>query len=148
MPVTLQCVHFPLSVREVHKLWRATVAFRQHRDDTVTVRCVTVEKIRGLNLKYRGNDEQTNVLTFTYQPPGVWEEGKERQHDIALCLVVARREALQRGIARYDYVAHLLVHAFLHATGMDHERSAAAAQRQRTAEKYILSQAGFRVSRL
>src|SRR5688572_26421307 len=113
MPIVLQCTEFPLSESETDALWRETIQHRRFSDDQVNIGCVTEEEMRALNQQYRGKDKPTNVLTFSY--------GNE--HDIALCLLVAEQEAKQRGAGFKDYTALLLVHAFLHVTGMDHERS-------------------------
>lgn len=115
------------------KLWQAARAYRQFPDDRVNVRVVSTEEIRKLNKKYRGKDKATNVLTFSY----------DKEHDIALCLDVAEREAEEKRVGERDYVAWLLVHAFLHATGLDHERSEEEAREMEQAERDILTRAGY-----
>lgn len=115
------------------KLWQAVRAYRNFPDHQVNVRVVSETEIRELNKKYRGKDYSTNVLTFSYGP----------EHDIAVCLDMAQREASERGVEERDYVAWLLVHAFLHATGMDHTRSKEEARSMEKAEAEILTQAGF-----
>lgn len=114
------------------KLWQATRTYRDFPDDQVNVRVVSENEIRELNKKYRGKDKSTNVLTFNY----------DGEHDIAVCLEVAQREAKEKGVSEWDYVAWLLVHAFLHATGMDHEKSEEEAREMEQAEREILTKAG------
>lgn len=128
MPVAVQCNNFALSGKKVTRLWRETATLRQYPDELVTVRCVDEQEIRRLNRQYRGKEETTNVLTFSY----------DGEHDIALCLAVAKREALGHDVSLRDYVAWLLVHAFLHVTGLDHERSTDEAVAARQAEVDIL----------
>lgn len=146
MPISLQCdTHFPVSEKDARLLWSSTVRFQHCSDDVVTVRCVSSVEIQRLNRQYRNKDAPTNVLTFTY--PASSGDGSQ-EHDIALCLTVAKREAHDRHTAVHDYVALLLVHAFLHAAGLDHESSSDAAQRYAHAEREILSDAGFRADSL
>lgn len=133
MPVFVQCNGFPLSDEEVAGLWRETVALRQYPDELVTVCCVTEREIKRLNKQYRGVDTATNVLTFSY--------GEE--HDIALCLEAARQEAGWGGRKLKDYAAWLLVHAFLHVTGMDHEGTSEEADKMEKLEGAILKKKGF-----
>lgn len=138
MPVIIQGENLPVTAEEAQRLWTETIAATAHGDDEVVVRGVDEEESRRLNLEYRKKDAPTNVLTFSY-PAG--SEGVS--HDIALCLPVAEKEAGERGVESRDYVALLLVHAFLHAVGMDHERSAEAAAAQQEAEVAILTKAGW-----
>lgn len=133
MPVFVQCNGFPLSDEEVAGLWWETVALRQYPDELVTVCCVTEREIKRLNKQYRGREEATNVLTFSY----------DGEHDIALCLAVAKREAQEGNVSLRDYGAWLLAHAFLHVTGLDHEWSDDEAVAVRQAEVDILKAAGF-----
>lgn len=116
-------------------MWEATRRYRNWPDDQVNVRVVSEDEIHALNKKYRGKDYVTNILTFSY----------DHEHDVAVCLEVARQEAKERRVSERDYVAWLLVHAFLHATGMDHERSEEEARSMEKAEREILEQAGFPV---
>lgn len=132
MPVELQDFDGKFSADEAGRLWRDVCEYTHHADHEVVVRMVDEQESRRLNFAYRSIDSPTNVLTFSY----------EDSHDIALCLPVAEREAGERGVALRDYVAWLLVHAYLHAAGLDHERSAEEANRMDQAEMEILRRAG------
>lgn len=147
MPVALQCDDFCLSEGGVARLWEETCVYREYTDDEVTVRCVDKREITRLNKRYRKKDAATNVLTFSYnsEPRKASPRG---EHDIALCLSVAGEEAKARGVLLKDYVAWLLVHAFLHATGMDHECSPDAARAMELAERTVLQRSGFGVDSL
>jgi rRNA maturation RNase YbeY len=70
--------------------------------------------------------------------------GQLGQHDIAICLTVAKSESEERGVDLSDYVALLLTHAFLHAVGLDHEESGAEADKFKAAEAEIMKSGGFR----
>lgn len=142
MPVTIiKCSTLPLVQAEVDKLWQTVRGERNFPEEEVAIRCVTEKEIQELNIRYQRKDTPTNVLTFSY------EKGEPASpvggHDIALCLTVAQREARERSRSSRDYVALLLVHAFLHVTGMDHERSAQEAKTTQELEVVILNKAGF-----
>ena len=145
MPVVLQCDDFCLSEGEIARLWEETCVYREHADDEVTVRCVDKEEIRKLNKKYRDRDDPTNVLTFSYPTS---PRLREAQHDVALCIQIADEEAQARKAVLRDYVALLLTHAFLHATGMDHDLSSDMARAADLAERTILRRSGFEVDSL
>lgn len=132
MPVTLDG-QLPVSQEEAERLWQAVRQQRSVTDDIITVRVVTKEESQRLKREYKKIDEPTNVLTFSY----------DTEHDIALCLEVAEEEAQERGILLRDYVAWLLAHAFLHATGLDHEVSEEAAQSMTALERVILREGGY-----
>ena len=134
MPVSLQGEKFILSQEEVELLWKKVREETGTGDDEVTVKCIGDDEIKELNKKYRGKDMATNVLTFSYG------DGK---HDIALCLGVAKREMEQSDVGLSDHVAWLLVHAFLHVAGMDHERSSKEDRKMRITETKILEASGF-----
>lgn len=138
MPVHLQDSQLPLSSAEVTQLWQVTIASQHFPDEMVGVACVDRAAIQRLNAQYRHKDKPTNVLTFSYRP----------EHDIVLSLEVAAQEALEREMSLRDYVALLLVHAFLHATGLDHEQSAEAADQMRQTERQILANCGFAITNL
>lgn len=129
---------------EVNQLWKNTISFRDFSDESVGIRFVTKSEVRELNKKYRQKDAATNVLTFSY--PATDQQGAE--HDVAVCLEVAEEEASMREVDLRDYVALLIVHAFLHITGMDHERSDAEAEETSKAEGHILESAGFTATHL
>lgn len=141
MSISIQSKNFPLSVSDINLLWEKVREMRTFPNEEVVVRSVSGEEIQKLNKQYRGKDKTTNVLTFSYAPDEA--EGEKGTHDVALCLAVAQEEAAERSVPVREYVALLLVHAFLHVAGMDHERDAAEAAETERLERVILEQAGF-----
>ncbi len=133
MPVDYQCGGTSLSQQDVRRLWEATIKQRDFPDEIVVVRCVSMAKMQQLNRRYRSRNKPTNVLTFSY----------DGEHDVVLCLPVARQEAATVQTELKDYLALVLVHAFLHVTGLDHTTSLLAEAQTRAAEKGILAAAGF-----
>jgi probable rRNA maturation factor len=86
-------------------------------------------ELRGLNGRFRGKDEATDVLSF---PTG----GRGRLGDIAISLGRARLQAREFGHSTETEVRVLMLHGLLHLLGMDHEadagRMARAEKRWRT----------------
>lgn len=141
MPVTITCEDFPLKQEDAEALWQATIAVRHYPDEAITVRCVSQAEMQQLNRQYRGKDTPTNVLTFSYPVSPKLPESSP-QHDVPLCLAVAAEEAVARRLELPQYVALLLVHAYLHITGLDHEKSSADAAATHNFEQAILKECG------
>jgi len=111
------------------------IAAALERDAELVLRFVGAGEGRRLNRTFRGRDYATDVLTFDYaQAPRV-------QADIVICPPVVRRAARERGRPFRAHLAHLVVHATLHAQGYEHER-AAAARKMEACEVGILARLG------
>ncbi len=106
------------------------------RDAELVLRFVDAREGRRLNRTFRGRDYATDVLTFDYvQVPAV-------QADIVICPPVVRRAARVRGLPFRAHLAHLVVHAALHAQGYEHD-GVAAARRMEIREVETLARLGF-----
>ncbi len=104
------------------------------------VHLVDEAHMRGLNARWRGRDEATNVLSFpTVAPANVGEA--RLLGDIALGFETVAREAADEGAPLADHYRHLIVHGFLHLVGFDHETEADA-QRMEAMETRILARLG------
>ena len=71
-------------------------------------------EIRALNLRFRGKNAATDVLSF---PSGE----KNPIGDIAISLARARAQAKECGHSTEQEICILLLHGMLHLLGMDHE---------------------------
>lgn len=80
----------------------------------MTVRFVDQKEGYELNHSYRHRDYATNVLTFNYTTE------PEVTADVAICVPVVEREAAEQNKEFRAHLAHLLIHAVLHAHGYDH----------------------------
>ncbi len=69
--------------------------------------------VRTLNMRHRGRNKPTNVLTFEPPAPGLAGE-------IVLALGTIRREARESGKRPGAHLAHLVAHGVLHLRGHDH----------------------------
>lgn len=100
------------------------------------VRFVGEEEGLELNKTYRGKNYATNVLTFDYQHEPTAEA------DVVICTPVLVREAKEQNKSFRSHLAHLLVHATLHAQGWDHETDEEAEEME-AREKEIMILLGF-----
>jgi probable rRNA maturation factor len=96
--------------------------------------------LRALNLRWRGIDKPTNVLSFPSAPPDRLGDAT-MLGDIALAYETLAREAEDLGVSLADHYRHLLVHGFLHLIGYDHETDAEAG-RMEALETRILTRLG------
>lgn len=103
----------------------------------VSVCFLAADKMREMNLRHRGKDSATDVLSFAYHPAGAPVLG-----DIAICPEIARPEARRRGRNFPDHLAHLVVHGALHLAGRTHDSSTEAAVMEKI-ESEILAQFGI-----
>ncbi len=85
----------------------------------VALAFVSDEEMRGLNLRFRGLDAPTDVLTFA-------------TGDVAIGVGSLRRQAAWRGVSTADEAALLALHAALHLEGYDdvEDEDRAAMQRE------------------
>ncbi len=100
------------------------------------------ETVRRLNRDYAGEDEPTDVLSFSLQ------EGEEfaapdsvlRLGEVIISYPTAQRQAQEAGRPVRDELAHLLVHGILHLLGYDHAQPEEE-RRMRARERELLEQA-------
>jgi probable rRNA maturation factor len=91
------------------------------------------ETIRGLNARYRGKDQATDVLSFS-QGEGmrIAVPGRQRPAgDLVISVDTLRRGAAERGTGEDGELERLVVHGILHLAGMDHGRGRGRAMRDR-----------------
>lgn len=100
-------------------------AVKQHFKDlpaesTMSVVLADDAFIQTLNLKYRGKEKPTNVLSFPAHddddPNPTDELG-----DIVLAYETIAAEAAEQNKTLEHHVQHLIIHGFLHLMGYDHE---------------------------
>jgi probable rRNA maturation factor len=78
-------------------------------------------ELRRLNLRFRGKDEATDVLSF---PSGTGLAAGSPLGSIAISLRRARAQARAFGHSTEDEIRILMLHGILHLTGLDHETDA------------------------
>jgi len=88
-------------------------------DATVQVAFLGPSRMRRLNLRWKGHDRPTDVLSFALPLPD-----KSLVGDVFVCGQVARRQARDLGIPEREELIRLVVHGTLHALGYDHPEGA------------------------
>ncbi len=104
----------PPSIRH----WICTALGDQKPEAEIGVRIVSAGESGELNLRYRGKEGPTNVLSFPADIPDFVES--KLLGDIVICATVVRREALEQDKPPEAHWAHMLVHGTLHLLGYDH----------------------------
>ena len=126
----------------------------------VSLRLADDASLRALNLRWRGMDKPTNVLSFPSAPRAPVDAVADRASvdavadrvgrdqrsrlqlgDIALAYETLAREADELGVPLADHYRHLVAHGFLHLIGYDHETDEEA-ERMEALETRILARLG------
>lgn len=106
----------PKAASLVRKTATATLTHEGRRDAHLTVLLADDAELQALNLRFRGKDAPTNVLSF----PASGGEA-DALGDIALALGVCVSEAAEQGKPLAHHLQHLTAHGVLHLLGYDHE---------------------------
>lgn len=115
----------------------ATLASEGAVGEGVTLLLTDDETVRGLNVRFRGQDKPTNVLSFPAP------QNPERfLGDIALAYGVCAREASEQGKSLKNHLQHLVAHGVLHLLGYDHETDAQAEEMEGL-ERVVLAGLGI-----
>lgn len=115
---------------------RTTLSFFEGNHEAIVVLLCDDAKIRELNLKWRGFDKATNVLSFEYPA------NSPILGDIALSYQTCANEAIEQGKTLKNHFTHLLVHGILHLLGYDHIEDEDALEME-SLEKEILAKMGI-----
>jgi probable rRNA maturation factor len=96
---------------------------------TVNLLVTSSTEVRSLNRKFRGKNEETDVLSF---PADSRSEpaGSRMAGEIAISADVAKQSAALLRHSAADEVKILALHGILHLAGLDHERDNGRMERQ------------------
>ncbi|UCG52523.1 MAG: rRNA maturation RNase YbeY [Candidatus Latescibacterota bacterium] len=124
--------------RRATVMLRETAAALGREEDTVEIVIVDDDYIRQINREYRGLDNATDVISFSYLDGGVSPAPAD---DVAGEIYVSHetleRDAIAQGVPAEYLFLRLVVHGLLHLLGYDH-RTDADARRMETEEKRLL----------
>ena len=112
----------------------------QKRAVSITVRVVTRDEMQNLNVRFRGQNYATNVLSFPSDDLGSQRTGVSG--DIVVCSVVVQTEAQEQNKAVDAHWAHMIIHGVLHLCGYDHTPDTVATDME-SLEVPILHQLGL-----
>jgi probable rRNA maturation factor len=105
---------------------------------------VSSERMRRLNVRYRGIDRSTDVLSFPLSDPFAQTGRNDRGNnpsplgDIVICVPKAILQAEEYGVTFREETQRLLVHGLLHLAGYDHEINAYQKRKMEKKEKELL----------
>ena len=129
----------PLPDDAQFSLWVET-ALRGKPEAELTLRLVDADESRKLNLRYRGKDQPTNVLSFPAElPPGL---GIPLLGDIVICAPLVGEESEAQDKVFPAHWAHLVIHGVLHLLGHDHQDERKAVEME-AIEVELLAALGF-----
>jgi len=127
------------TVREL-RAWAVEALGRAAAGRELSVLLAGRARSRALNVRYRGRDHATNVLSFPSTPGAPALSGL--LGELVICPAVLRQEARAQHKRVRAHWAHMVVHGVLHLIGYDHE-NAAEAQRMERREIRVLRRLGF-----
>lgn len=95
-------------------------------------------QVHDLNLRHRGRDSATDVLSFPSMTPAQLAAGGDSTlaspvllGDIVLAFETVQKAAGEQGKSLHAHVSHLIAHGVLHLLGFDHDTQDAAAKMER-----------------
>ncbi|MFP3029563.1 MAG: rRNA maturation RNase YbeY [Arsenophonus sp.] len=106
----------------------------------ITIRIVNIAESQHLNLKYRGENKPTNVLSFPFKGPD--NITLALLGDLIICHKVVEKEAIEQQKSNYAHWAHIVIHGCLHLLGYDHLNDFEA-EKMETIETKIMQKLGY-----
>lgn len=85
-------------------------------DKSMSIVLVNDIQMHKMNLKFRGKNKSTNVLSF----PCDNEFDDDYIGDVVLSFETIEKESIEQGKSLENHFKHLLVHGILHILGYDH----------------------------
>ena len=116
--VTVHGRVIPVPAAAVRKAVR-TVLTGERRHASVSVTFLGREAMRQMNLRHKGHDFPTDVISFALPDPRGGLLG-----DLYICRWQAEREARRRDLPLREELLRLVIHGTLHILGWDHDDGA------------------------
>ncbi len=114
----------------------------------ISVTIVDDKAIHELNLKHRGMDKSTDVLSFPMGENGEFDTnldtGAKVLGDIIISIEHAYEQAEKYGHTLQREIGFLTVHSLLHLLGYDHENGGLEAVKMREKEEAVLTKIGLK----
>ena len=106
-------------INTVRKVLKAAKAQR----DKLTIRLSNDKEVKAFNLKWKGIDESTNILSFLNNDQVFYSENnKVYLGDIIISYDTLIKEVKVRKIDFQDHLSHILIHGILHLKGYTHDK--------------------------
>jgi len=94
--------------------------------------------MRALNLRFRGHNKATDVLSFPAQQPAGENSKSSLAGEIVISADIAARNAIEFGHSAPTEVKILALHGILHLAGLDHERDNGQMARKEASLRRVL----------
>lgn len=107
-------------------------------DLTIDMIVVDDSYIQAINREFRGVDQSTNVISFSYLDDDLPHEGDDLAGEVYVSYQTLEKEAKVMGVSPRSVFLRVGVHGLLHVLGYDHERDSDA-ERMGAEERRILS---------
>ncbi len=98
---------------------------------------VNAKEMRELNLRYRGKNRPTDVLSFAPSEP-------KSLGELVFSLSVLRVQAEQHQLSLQMELGYMVLHGVLHLLGLDHERSVSESKRMFQIQDKVFDAVGSR----
>jgi len=86
-----------------------------------TIVFVSDRTIRELNIRFRGQNYATDVLSFPSEPAPFEVENQSLLGEVVISVQRAAAQAKEHGLSFSNEVEQLILHGLLHLCGYDHE---------------------------
>jgi probable rRNA maturation factor len=117
----------------------ALAALAEYEHEHVAVLLSDDAAIQTLNLRFRGKDKPTNVLSF---PAAEMPGNEDFLGDVIVAFETTLAEAKAENKTLGDHLSHLVIHGVLHLLGEDHE-TPEDAEAMESLERAILLRLGI-----
>ena len=106
-------------INTVRKVLKATKAQR----DKLTIRLSNDKEVKAFNLKWKGINKSTNILSFLNNDQTVsFENNIIYLGDIIISYETLLKEVKIKKIDFQDHLSHILIHGILHLKGYTHDK--------------------------
>src|SRR3990172_4083828 len=112
--------------RTIIKYFKKFLLSRRIENADISLAFVDKKTMRRLNHSYRGLDQPTDVLSFSYRYKNGMLDG-----EIVICCQIAQEQAKKFGHSFESEIIRLLAHGFLHLIGYDHRTTKEARKMRR-----------------
>ena len=104
----------------LEKIINRTLEMENVKDSTFSIVFIDDEYMHELNLKYRGIDRTTDVLSFAFEDNNKICYNIRQLGEIFISIPKMRLQAKEYGHSEKRELAFLIVHGILHLLGYDH----------------------------
>lgn len=128
---------YPISSSLAHKVAAKAAEIEKKIKGTVEVAIVGDAEIKKLNRVWRGKNQPTDVLSFS------WNAGRKMSGDLLGQIVISfpriRAQAKEYKVSVKDEFAKMLAHGLLHLAGHDHVKDVDAKRMRKLEEEVNLT---------